>query len=370
MPAKHLQRIVAKGTYSHVYNKAIEGKNMFNDELDYQVFLAYLKGYLSAPIDPNSVKQTFTVKGRTFKGTPHQPKNYFGKIELTAYSLIPDHFHLVLHQLDEGSIESFIRSLCTRYSMYFNKKYKRSGALFSGPYKSIHVENTDKLKLLTQYLHHNALYSSYLEYTGSRDSAWVRPLQLSVENYNPANKSLISDLAFDDHDVMQPQLERRNLESKPLSVVHPEVLTSKKSYRIPEVVLASIIFLIFFATSISNINANKIVKTKIVSQPIVLGTSTAILSTPLPTITPAISPLPIPTSTPTPDMELVINITDGSPIINIRKSASAYSEKVGEAKNNETYPYISAGQGWYQIKLQDGTGYVSANYVKVVERNN
>ena len=133
MPAKNLQRIDKEGLYFHIYNKGVEEKIIFSDGEDYRVFLRFLEEYLTTPQDPENTKKTFQIHGRTFRGTPHQPKNYFNAVELVAYSLMPNHFHLALSQVTKGSVENFIRSLCTRYSIYFNKKYTHSGPLFAGP---------------------------------------------------------------------------------------------------------------------------------------------------------------------------------------------------------------------------------------------
>src|SRR5438128_456236 len=111
----------------HIYNRGLEARVIFNDHEDYEVFVGYLKGYITPAADPSTIKTTFTVNGKSFKGTPHQPKNYYGKIEILAYSLFDNHFHIVLAQTIEGSLEGFVRSLTTRYSIYFNKKYKRTG---------------------------------------------------------------------------------------------------------------------------------------------------------------------------------------------------------------------------------------------------
>ena len=175
MPAKHLYRIDREKAYSHIYNKGVENRIIFADNQDYEVFQGYLRDYLTAPREPESTKKTFKVNGRTFRGIPHQPKNYLDKVELIAYSLLPNHFHLLLHQKTRGSLESFIRSLCTRYSMYFNKKYQRTGALFEGPYKSIQIEDKTRLLLLTRHIHHAANFSSYPEYLGTKVTSWVKP---------------------------------------------------------------------------------------------------------------------------------------------------------------------------------------------------
>src|SRR3989344_2821447 len=150
MPAKNLKRVNDSEIFCHVYNKGIEDRIIFADDADYQVFLGYLEDYLSPPKAPESTKKDFTVNGRVFRGVPHQPKNYFKKVELVAYSLKPDHFHLLLREITQKSLQAFIRSLATRYSMYFNKKYKRTGTLFAGPYKSVIVGNETSLLLLTR----------------------------------------------------------------------------------------------------------------------------------------------------------------------------------------------------------------------------
>ncbi len=61
MPAKNLQRVDKKGGFSHLYNRGIAGKVIFNNEQDYEVFRGFLKDYLTPPTNPESIKKTFTV---------------------------------------------------------------------------------------------------------------------------------------------------------------------------------------------------------------------------------------------------------------------------------------------------------------------
>lgn len=95
---------------------------------------------------------------------------------------MPNHFHLLLHQTQKHDIEKFIRSLLTRYSMYFNKKYNRVGSLFQGPYKSVLITDDAYLVHLSRYIHINpsksiknlvSAYSSYADYLGIRKTPWV-----------------------------------------------------------------------------------------------------------------------------------------------------------------------------------------------------
>jgi putative transposase len=65
------------------------------------------------------------------------------------------------------------------YTAYFNKKHARSGSLFQGPFKSIHIDSNEYLLHLSVYINANhAIHnypekdwpcSSYLDYTGKRD---------------------------------------------------------------------------------------------------------------------------------------------------------------------------------------------------------
>lgn len=254
MPAKNLQRVAEGGIYCHVYNKGIENKIIFADDSDYQVFLGFLEEYLSTPSSHESKKAEFTVNGRVFKGVPHQPKNYLNKVELIAYNLKPDHFHLLLHQKTEKSLQAFIRSLCTRYSMYFNKKYNRTGALFDGPYKSVQIEDEKGLILLTHYLHKSGDYSTYPEYLGQKSTPWVKTkVVLSAnsgdpnhkeynKNYelNPEEKILLAEFAI--HNIDQ-HLARRD----------PEAIVLKPWSRIPELLVASTVFILLLGFSIRNI---------------------------------------------------------------------------------------------------------------------
>ena len=85
-----------------------------------------------------------------------------GKIErsetladIGVYCLMPNHFHLLLHEKREGGITKFMSKLLTAYSMYFNKKYERTGSLFESKFKAEHADKDEYLKYLFAYIHLN-----------------------------------------------------------------------------------------------------------------------------------------------------------------------------------------------------------------------
>jgi len=346
MSAKNTSRKDEEGIYSHIYNKGLDSKIIFNSEDDYNVFLGYLNEYLTVPQDPTSIKKEFVVNGRTFKGTPHQPKNYFNKVELIAYCLKPDRFDLLLHQLSAGSLESFIRSICTRYSIYFNKKYQRTGSLFAGPYKSNLINHQRELLNLTQALHHGQGLSSYPEYLGKRVTSWVNPSVILtyfgkgpaayrdfVDKYQrdePRNE-LLNQAAYKDNTV---ELERNGL--------------TRYSIRPRVIAVSTIIFFLLLAAGMLNIVASTPKMLSSVPAPAVLSETTKSEEAP-----------PHKTT-------LTVKTLDDSVGVNIRQNPSADSRVIAVAKNGDVFEFVSPGPEWYEIKLDNGsTGFISSAFITV-----
>ena len=194
MPSRNVVKTYVKDGYYHIYNRGVEKRKIFKSSQDYKVFLKYLKEYLTPPPKTEDLKTIFTLQGATFKGVPRQPKNYAKKIELVAFCLMPNHFHLLIKQTSENDMKDFMRSLATRYSMYFNKKYERVGKLFQGHYKAVLITDDTYLLHLSRYIHLNVseystnlvkAYSSYADYLGIRKTKWLNP-ELVLTFFNKA----------------------------------------------------------------------------------------------------------------------------------------------------------------------------------------
>ncbi|KKQ91742.1 MAG: hypothetical protein UT58_C0004G0017 [Microgenomates group bacterium GW2011_GWC1_39_7b] len=187
MPSRNIIKVYVENGYYHIYNRGVEKRTIFEDEQDYRTFLKYLKESLSSPSNLKTKTKTFSVRGVTFDATPRQVKNFDKKIDLMVYCLMPNHFHLLIKQKGHKDIGEFMQSLSTRYSMYFNKKYKRIGKLFQGSYKAILITTDDYLLHLSRYVHLNPTeftkdienaYSSYAEYVGKRKTSWVKTKEI------------------------------------------------------------------------------------------------------------------------------------------------------------------------------------------------
>jgi putative transposase len=78
-------------------------------------------------------------------------------VDIGAYCLMPNHFHLLLKEKTENGISLFMQKLMTAYTMYFNKKNGRNGALFQGTFKAEHLANDNYLKYMYSYIHLNPI---------------------------------------------------------------------------------------------------------------------------------------------------------------------------------------------------------------------
>ncbi len=387
MPAKLLRRVAEEGIFSHVYNSGVENIDIFKDRQDYEVFLGFLKDYVS-PVSSEIPKKEFTIQGRSFRGTPRQPNNYLGKVELIAYRLTPSHFHLILHQNIPDSLGNFLRSLCTRYSIYFNKKYNHSGALFNGPYKSIHIKDLSQLLHFTRYLHRSPdngenpieIYTSYPEYLGQRESSWVK------------TNAVLSAKGIDDYrDFVEKyqldQAERDLLEGIPIDGKNPHIENGvhavdtasvssdettefpdktppepvlKPRPRIIEYGLATGIFIILLSFGMNNV---RISQAKHFTNSIVLSESTSLMPSPTPNLTP--------TNSPEPKIMVTVKTANASVSANIRKEPSLQSEIIGTAKNGEVFESVSIGLEWDEIKLGDGSiGFILSKLIQIDQTNN
>ena len=188
MPAKNTVKQYVENGYYHVYNRGIDGREIYQDDQDYKVFLSYLAYYLSPPPEKSEHKKLVSVAGKIFEGVARLPNNYVDEVELVAYALMPNHFHLLVFQKTRDGLPRLIQSLGTRFTMYFNKRHSRKGSLFESRYKACLVEKEEYLLHLSRYIHLNPkaladdlenAYSSYGDFVGQRSTEWLKPDHVS-----------------------------------------------------------------------------------------------------------------------------------------------------------------------------------------------
>jgi putative transposase len=149
------------GEYYHIYNRGNSKQRIFFDEKDYDRFTKCL--YLC-----NSTRN-FKFRDDIVKESINAYDFDRDKrlVSIGSWELMPNHFHLYLiipHRSDvwEGSrgrngISEFIRKLSTAYVSYINEKYDRTGGLFEGAFKSVHIKTDGQAMYLFSYIHLNCI---------------------------------------------------------------------------------------------------------------------------------------------------------------------------------------------------------------------
>jgi len=134
--------------FYHVYNRGVEKRIIYQDPQDYKRFTELL--YVANTSGPTDLRQIRNKHDSVYDWERDEPL-----VAIGAYCLMPNHFHILLTPLQEAGVSIFMNKLCTSYSMYFNKKYQRSGTLFEGKFKAKHVGSDEYLKYLFSYIHLN-----------------------------------------------------------------------------------------------------------------------------------------------------------------------------------------------------------------------
>jgi putative transposase len=138
------------GGFYHIYNRGTEGREIFTSSNDSERFTALL-------YHANSVEPLLHRVGRGPTSAKSLLESARGDsfIDLCVYCLMPNHFHLLVHEHTEGGVSRFMQKLSTAYTMYFNTRYERTGVLFQGKFKAREVNEDRYLKYLIAYIHLN-----------------------------------------------------------------------------------------------------------------------------------------------------------------------------------------------------------------------
>ncbi|KKT30105.1 hypothetical protein A3G55_02230 [Candidatus Giovannonibacteria bacterium RIFCSPLOWO2_12_FULL_44_25] len=145
-----MQRIKpAINSIYHVFNRGVEKRDVFLDDRDRQRFVFSLFAF-------NDISPVLNHNRLIEVGLPSFDDRE-KMVEIWAFALMPNHFHLMLKQLTENGITEFMRKIGTGYTNYFNLKYQRAGHLFQGKYKFSLISEMRHYTYLPFYIHMNPL---------------------------------------------------------------------------------------------------------------------------------------------------------------------------------------------------------------------
>ena len=146
------------GKYYHVYNRGSDKRDIILDEFD-------LKRFYQSLMEFNNVELTKSIylkNLRKYKLKELSSPTTQKLVSVVVYCINPNHFHLILSPLVEKGIEKFMQRV-GGYTRYFNEKYKRSGVLFQGKFKSKEILDDRYLMQLSAYVNFNNLDKNFKE---------------------------------------------------------------------------------------------------------------------------------------------------------------------------------------------------------------
>ena len=168
-------------SYVHVVKRGARGEPITGDELDRKRFarlLYYLNDEHRSDFWEEDVR-----KLSAFERPKHWPERR-PLVKIVAWTLMPNHFHLLLQEIQDAGVSRFMQSLCGSMSRHFNEKYEEHGSLFQGAYRSRTITTDRYLRWAISYILVKNVFELYPGgYTRAAkefDRAW----RWGTENYS------------------------------------------------------------------------------------------------------------------------------------------------------------------------------------------
>jgi len=173
----------AEKEHYHVFNRGAKKEKIFIDDHDKARFI-FLVTHFQSPIRVYNVSwytQSFLKKG-SFRMKKDKVNEILKdrSIRLISFALMPNHFHLLVQNIENDILSVYMHRVLTAYSKYFNAKYNKKGHVFEGPFKAVRIKNNTQLLHTSAYIHKNPKeikefktsynkypYSSYQDYIGT-----------------------------------------------------------------------------------------------------------------------------------------------------------------------------------------------------------
>ncbi len=183
-------RLSFENAFYHIIARGIRKENIFYSDKDKKVFL-------------DKINETF--------------EKY--SFICYAYCLMDNHYHLFI-QTPLANISEGMHYLNTSYANWFKAKYKLTGPIFQGRYKSILIDADSYALVLSAYVHLNPLragmvkkledysFSSFLDYIGTKKPV-IRRLDTSLilsrfsDNTEQAQK-MYKQFVLDNREMLSP----------------------------------------------------------------------------------------------------------------------------------------------------------------------
>jgi putative transposase len=129
-----IARQLQQGYCYHVLNRGNAKATLYWDDFDYLAFIKILAG----------MRAGYALR-------------------LLAYCVMPNHFHLVLQGDESGSMSDAMQWAQTSYAARFRAKYKSTGHVFQGRFKSFPIQQNGHLLTVMRYVERNPVRANLVD---------------------------------------------------------------------------------------------------------------------------------------------------------------------------------------------------------------
>ncbi|HEX8947241.1 MAG TPA: transposase [Candidatus Paceibacterota bacterium] len=191
-------------SFVHVYNRGVKKSEIYREQGDLFRLMYSLYFFNTAHAMPSSWVRDVTNAGgmNTFVWPEYwEPRRPL--VSILAFTIMPNHFHLVLKELVEGGLSRFMHRVGMGYSKFINEKYDESGSLFQSAYKARRIEDDADIRNLMTYtmvknpfeLYPGGLANACRNFDQAYEHALAYPLS-SLAEYAEHSKPAILDHAL------------------------------------------------------------------------------------------------------------------------------------------------------------------------------
>ena len=148
------------GSFVHVINRGTRGLPIVRDKKDCERFLCILT-HTNDVFEPENWSRDIRGSGNLSLVRPDSWPEQEKLVRMHAFCLLTNHFHLLLEEVTEGGVAKFMQRVGTTMSKHFNQKYKESGSLFQGSYRSRTINSDTYLTYVSAYIQTKNAFDMY-----------------------------------------------------------------------------------------------------------------------------------------------------------------------------------------------------------------
>jgi len=139
------------GSFVHVIQRGTRGLPIVRDEADRERFLLMLT-HFNDEFAPENWFRDISVSDSSLFDRPDSWPEQKKIVRILGFSLLTNHFHLLLEEIVDGGMSKFLQRIGTAISKRFNEKYAEKGSLFQGPFQSRTIDTDIYLTYASAYV--------------------------------------------------------------------------------------------------------------------------------------------------------------------------------------------------------------------------